>query len=110
MPEHIPSPGGPMTETSDSLTPWTLSTLRELVRETQELPGDVLLVIANDPSGNHHLPVSDCCTGLYAREYLYPTEEQRREEAGGDEVVLGLLRAAPLDARPALCLFPMHDQ
>ncbi len=100
--------------TTSTIKPWTLADLRDLVRSTRRLPGDVRVVIASDPECNHYLPVAEVTTGLYSPGFLHMTPEQSRQYAADTGLSLGevleLQPKPPPDAALALCLIPLNDE
>ncbi|MFD9690153.1 hypothetical protein ACFWXO_30845 [Kitasatospora sp. NPDC059088] len=95
-----------MSDQTNELTPWTLKTLRDLARQTRNLPADTLIVMSTDPSGNHFNPVLEYDTGMFADDELYPTQEQRARLIKGGEAP-DAIPATPPGAKFALCLWPM---
>ncbi|MCM1964814.1 hypothetical protein [Streptomyces sp. G1] len=88
--------------------PLTLDTLRELLDEFADLPGDTPVILSEDAEGNGYSPLAGGDRVLYLAETAYSGEVYDLPEEDAEEGDVDEDDEVPEDAVPAVVLYPMN--
>lgn len=84
----------------------TLAELRAAIAALDHLPGDTLVILAEDSEGNGFSPIDEVDQSMYRADTEWSGERYMTDAARQAQNVPAAYRKAPDDAVLAVCLWP----